>query len=65
MGERVENQSELMSNLSISALAKVCNDSSCWKERVFHKASLITGLSVLMGATQLMSRDLEEVGKDL
>ena len=58
MEKESESQSQLMSRLTISALEKASKDSSCWKEPIVHKALLISGLSVLMAATQLLNADL-------
>jgi len=60
MSKLIESQSRLMSLLTISALEKVTKDSSCWKEQIVHKALLISGLSVLITATQLLDSDLEQ-----
>ena len=58
-GKEIDYQSSLMSRLTISALAKVSKDSSCWKEPIVHKALLVSGLSVLTASAQLLNEDIE------
>ncbi len=59
MSDGFDTQSSLMAGLSISAIDKASKDPSCWKEPVLHSALLVSGLSVLIGATQLIINDLE------
>ncbi len=58
MKKNVDSPTRLLSLLTISALGKVSQDSTCWKEQVVHKAVLVSGLSVLTTATQLLNEDL-------
>ena len=51
--------SSLMARLTISALERTSQDPSCWKEPVVHRALLISGLSVLMSANQILQSDLQ------
>ena len=59
MKRDVDGSSRLMSLLTISELEKVIQDSCSWKQQVVHKALLVSGLSVLISATQLLNEDLE------
>ncbi len=59
MAEGFDSQSSVMARLTISALEKAVLDSSSWKNPVVHKALLVSGLSVLLSATQLLQSDLE------
>ncbi len=59
MKEGIDSQSGLMARLTISALGRVSKDSSCWKEPTVHRALLISGLSVLTAASQLLNADLD------
>ncbi len=63
MGKAIDSPCELMSRLTISALEEICQDSSCWKEQIVHKALLVTGLSVLTASTQLLINDLKDMGE--
>ncbi len=60
MDSDIDSPSKVMSLLTISALEKVAQDSSCWKEQIVHKALLISGLSVLTASMQLLKSDLGE-----
>ena len=60
----VESQSRLMTKLTLSALSKVSKDSSCWKEPIIYKALLVSGLSVLTTAIQLIKEDINRDEKE-
>ncbi len=61
----IGSQTMVMSLLTMSALEKATKDSSCWREHIVHKALLVSGLSVLTAATQLINADLEKSGKQV
>ncbi len=65
MEKHINSRSWLMSRLTISALEKVIKDSSCWNEQIVHKAILVSGLSVLVEATQVLKNDLDHISGDL
>ena len=60
MTEDFDCRSVLMARLTISALDRASKDPYCWSEPTVHRALLVSGLSVLIASTQLLSADLEK-----
>ena len=58
MGQAINGRSALMATLTISALKRVSKESSFWKEPAVYRALLVTGLSVLITATEIVDSDL-------
>ena len=59
MSKDINGSSALMARLTISALDRVLKDPSSWENPVVHRAILVSGLSVLVTATQLLLLELE------
>ena len=58
MEEEFQPRLSLMASLTFSALDKAARDPNCWREPEVHEAILISGLSVLVAATQILDKDL-------
>ena len=48
--ERDPCRSALMARLTLSALDRLAEDPSCWREPMVHRALLVSGLSVLISS---------------
>ena len=59
MPELDVSHSAVMARLTLSALERASRDPSCWREPTVHRALLVSGLSVLTGATRPLQHDLE------
>ena len=59
MPETESSHSGVMARLTLSALERASRDPACWKDPVVHRALLVSGLSVLTGATKRLNQDLE------
>ena len=59
MKEDFDSNSAIMARLTISALQRVSKDPSCWAQPCVHRAILISGRSVLLASTQLLSAELD------
>ncbi len=59
MAKDFHTSSTLMARLTISALEEVSRDTSCWTKQEVHRAVLVSGLSVLLSAAQLLDHDLD------
>ena len=59
MSQQFDHRSGLMARLTISAVEKATKNPSCWQEPLVHKALLVSGLSVLSEASQLIKTDLD------
>ena len=64
MIETFDNQSGLMTRLTISALSQISNDDSIWKDPVVHRAILISGLSLFVQCAQYLENDLAQFDRD-
>ncbi len=53
--------SSLMARLTLSAINKAAQDSSCWKQQVVYRALLVSGLSVLLASLQILEEDLGDL----
>ncbi|MFL0785029.1 MAG: hypothetical protein AB8A43_02775 [Prochlorococcus sp.] len=53
------SRSDVMARLTLSALDRISKDPSCWRDPMVHRALLISGLSVLTAANQLLRADIE------
>ncbi|WP_320674326.1 hypothetical protein [Prochlorococcus sp. MIT 1341] len=60
MGKEVNSSSALMARLTISALDRVSEDPSSWKNPIVHRALLVSGLSVLLAATKLLAAEVDQ-----
>ncbi|MFZ9167139.1 hypothetical protein [Vulcanococcus sp.] len=48
------SRSGLMARLTLSAVERLSEDPSCWREPVVHRALLISGLSVLLSSLAIL-----------
>ena len=60
MTRSINGASSVMARLTPSALERVCKDPASWNDPIVHRALLVSGLSVLVASTQLISKDLLE-----
>ncbi len=60
MRNKMENSSSLMARLTLSALERAIKDSSAWQEPVVYRALLVTGLTVLVSANNLLILELKD-----
>ena len=58
------SRSEIMARLTLSALEKAQAEPQLWREPTVHRAVLVSGLSVLMGALLRLNADLVMPGPD-
>ena len=58
------SHSEIMARLTLSALEKAQAEPQLWREPTVHRAVLVSGLSVLMGALLRLNTDLVMPGPD-
>jgi len=49
----------LMAELTISAIYRISENPASWKEPSVHKAILLSGLSLLIAANEVIENDLE------
>jgi hypothetical protein len=59
MAENVSSRSDVMARFTLSALDRISRDPSCWRDPTVHRALLVSGLSVLTAANQLLQTDIE------
>ncbi len=51
-----EAHSAVMARLTLSAVGRLAEDPSCWREPVVHRALLVSGLSVLISALTIVEQ---------
>lgn len=60
----LSSRSEIMARLTLSALERAQAEPQLWREPTVHRAVLVSGLSVLIGALLRLNADLVVPGLD-